>query len=185
VWRSPVVVTEGNGRELRAQADFSRDVPMAVQALAMIRSDHLRSVSVGWRPGFRTLRGDLPADHKWYRAPMTDDCGTRIEGYVMGRADQPNRLMEASVTPLPSDPAATSVGARFAAGERAVVELAAGGRVSGVDIASALLVLRDNPSVHRFLSVHNAALEARIAALEARLASPTPGALSIDDILGA
>lgn len=150
-WRNAAVVTVGDRRELHADADFARVVPLAAQASDLVRSGHLRSVSVGWRPGFRTLRGDLPKDHRWYRAPMTDDCGTRIEGYVMGRADEPNRLIEASMTPIPADPAAVQVdGQRAAIAVRNLAQLAAGERASGVDIAAVLLAIRGRPGVREW-----------------------------------
>lgn len=150
-WRNAAVVTVGDRRELHADADFARAVPLGIQAAEMVRTGYLRSVSVGWRPGFPTLRGDLPKDHRWYRAPQTDECGTRIEGVVMGRVGDPNRLMEGTMTPIPSDPGALQVdGQRSAIAIRSLAQLAAGERASGVDLAAVLLALRGRPGVREW-----------------------------------
>lgn len=149
VWRSANVVTVGKGRELHAEADFDMGDPVGAAAAGKVRRGFLRSVSVGWRPGGKMLRGDLPKDHPRYRAPMTDDCGTRIEGYTMGTEGDPNRLIEASMTPIPSDPGATQVD-RMARASRDAAPLAAGERVSGVDLGGLLLALRGRPGVREW-----------------------------------
>lgn len=182
-WRNARVVSVSaksgpDSRELHADADFARIIPMGAQASDLVRGGYLRSVSMGWKPGFRTLRGDLPKDHRWYRTPMTDDCGTRIEGYVMGRADDPNLAVEGSMTPIPSDPGATQVdGQRSAIAIRSLASLAQGERASGADLGAILLAIRGRPGVREWarsvLREELATLEGR-ALLRSLLTEPAP-----------
>lgn len=189
-WRNARVVTAGQARELHAEADFTRIVPLGAQAEDLVRAGYLRAVSVGWRPGFRTLRGDLPKDHRWYRAPMTDDCGTRIEGYVMGRSDEPNRLIEATMTPIPADPGALQVdGQRAALAVRDLAHLAQGERASGADLGTLLLAIRGRPGVREWvrtvLREELATADGR-ALLRSLLAEPAPTReLSLATLFGA
>ena len=139
------------GRELHAEADYDMADPVAAGVAGKVRRKYLRSTSVGWRPGFRVLRGDLPKDHRWYREAKTDDCGTRIEGYVMGRAGDPNLFVEGSMTPIPSDPGATEVdGGRVFHAARDLGALSRGERVSGVDLGAVLLAVRGRPGVREW-----------------------------------
>lgn len=149
-WRNLRVVTVGKGRELLGDADYDMGDPVAAAVEGKVRRGYLRSTSVGWRPGGKQLRGDLPKDHPRYRAPQTDDCGTRVEGYLMGTEGDPNRFIEASMTPIPSDPGATQVDGRLARGALDVESLARGERVSGIDLGGALLALRGRPGVREW-----------------------------------
>lgn len=161
-WRSPTIsdwestAADGKklkGRSLLASADFSPDVPDARLALSMVRSGHLRSTSVGWQPGGSMLRGDLPKDHPRYREARTDDCGTRIEGRIMGTEGDPNRFIEASVTPVPSDPNAVDVRALHQ-----LEQLGRGEEVRGLDLRRTLLALRDAPGVEAWATARADAL---------------------------
>lgn len=188
LWRNARVVDGPSGRELHADADFDMEDPVAERVAGKVRRAYLRSVSVGWRPGGRMLRGDLPKDHPRYRAPQTDDCGTRIEGYTMGTEGDPNRLIEASMTPIPSDPGAVQVdGKRSAMAMRDIEALATGGRMSG-DVGSLLLAIRDRPGVREWA---RSILREELATPEGRAlfrsifadVPPAPVSFSVEDLL--
>jgi hypothetical protein len=183
-WRSPAISdwesTAADGRKLKgrsllASADFSPDVPDARLAASMVRSGHLRSTSVGWRPGGSMLRGDLPKDHPRYREARTDECGTRIEGRIMGTEGDPNRFIEASVTPVPSDPNAVDVRAWAQ-----LEQLGRGEEVRGLDLRRTLLALRDAPGVEAWASARAEAL-LRSPAGELILAGAVDRYLRTDD----
>lgn len=147
-WRNlRVFDAKDGGKKLLGDADFDMGDAAGAAAAGKVRRGYLRSTSVGWQPGGKMLRGDLPKDHPRYRAPMTDECGTRVEGYVMGTEGDPNRFIEASMTPIPCDPSATAWDGRIAPAVRDLARAARGERVSGLDFGGALLGLRDNPAV--------------------------------------
>lgn len=74
-----------------------------------VRAGELPGVSVGWMRGEAIRRGDLPEDDPDYREPEDDWCDQPAEGMVMGTAEAPNILIEASITPIPAQAQAKSI----------------------------------------------------------------------------
>jgi dipeptidyl aminopeptidase/acylaminoacyl peptidase len=146
LWREGKVETLDTGRALIARADFDRGDVEGASAEGKVRRGYLRSVSIGWIPGGRVHRGDLSKDDPAYRPAQTDECGTRVEGSVMGTEGDPNEAIEASLTPIPADPRAVGV-ERLARAAEQIGALSRDERVTGVDMAGVLLALRDRPAV--------------------------------------
>ena len=165
-WHSAAVEgTPGQpGARLIARAGFDLEDPLGAHRAGQVKRGFIRACSVGWVPGALVRRGSLKEDDPLFRPMEDDDCGQPIEGYVMGTEDEPNLLVEASLTGTPADPDAVAV-ERIAGGERSVAALARGERVSGVDLGGALLALRDRPGVRSF--VRSAARD-ELAATEGR-----------------
>lgn len=146
-WRNVRV----EGAELLAEDDFDVAEDIGAYWAGKVDRGYIKTCSVGWIPGELTLRGDLDPADPLYREPITDECGERVEGYVMGSEQHPNVLIEASMTPVPADPNAQARHARLDTAGRQVAALARGERVSGVDLAGALLALRDRSGVRNFI----------------------------------
>lgn len=151
-WRDAKVEgTPGQaGARLVARPDFDMEDPEGAHRAGQVARGFVRACSVGWAPGALVRRGSLKEDDPLFRPMEDDDCGQPIEGYVMGTEDDPNVLIEASLTPTPADPDAIAIG-RIASGERSVAALAQGERVSGIDLGGVLLALRDRPGVRSFV----------------------------------
>lgn len=139
-------------RRLVGVPEFDFEDPAAARLAGKIDRGILRSVSVGWLPGARVRRGELDPEDPYYREPEDDECGMPAEGYVMGTEDEPNQLVECSLTPIPADPAAVAL-ERVARAGAGLGRLARGERISSrdVDLAGALLALRDAPGVRSFI----------------------------------
>jgi hypothetical protein len=154
-WHSHAVEgTPGTeGARLVARAGFDMEDPLAAQRAGQVKRRVLRAVSVGWIPGALVRRGSLMESDPLFLPMEEDDCGQPMEGFVMGTAESPNILVEASLTPTPADPRAIAVG-RNAGALRQLGGLSRGERVSGVDLGAVLLALRDNAAVKAFVIRH-------------------------------
>lgn len=151
LWRAPKVQDLEKGRGLVARADFDRGESVGDMVAGKVGRGYLRSVSVGWRPGGKMLRGDLPKDHPRYRDARSDECGTRIEGYVMGTEGDPNELVEASMTPIPADPGAVQADGRETAQRLDVGDV--GDRAdTRLGLGAFLLAVRDVPQVRQWVA---------------------------------
>ena len=178
-------------RALVARAGFDLGDPMAAEADRKSRAGFAPSVSIGWIPGGRILRGDLPKDDPGYRDARTDECGLRTEGYVMGTEGDPNYALEASLTPLPADMRAVTI-ERMAAARQQIARIGGADR-SALDLDAVLASLREHPGVRRFLTdlIRVQARAEFVAALQsdegralARAASAPPPDLSLFSFFG-
>jgi hypothetical protein len=106
VWRDVGMRDLEGGPALVARPELDEEDPEGAKRARQIRKGYLSNVSVGWRPGALTPRGDLPEDHPLYREPVEDWCGERAEGYLMGSEEQPNELFEGSLVSIGADPRA-------------------------------------------------------------------------------
>lgn len=102
-WEDLRVVDLDGERALVGRAAFDLGDANAANRRRQIADGFLSAVSVGWVPGARIRRSELPKTSPAYRAPEEDECGQPAEGYVMGTPDAPNRLIETSIVPCPAD----------------------------------------------------------------------------------
>jgi len=155
-----------------------------------VRRGSISACSVGWIPGEMVRRSSLKEDDPLYREADEDECGQPTEGFVMGSATKPNRLVEVSLTPTPADPGARALG-RIAHATEQFGAIARGERVSGIDLGGVLLALRGVPSIRTYAATAvldeaaaNPDFRRRLAAIlnqkdepTARTTTPTLGAL--------
>lgn len=97
------------GEALIGRSHIPEITAAARDAAAQVRAGVLRSTSIGWLPGDKVRRSDLDTDDPAWRAAAEDECGQPAEGFVMGTAAAPNRLMEASLVTIPAQADAISL----------------------------------------------------------------------------
>lgn len=172
-WSDVGVRDTGNGRHLWGRANLDVATGHGAEAMGQIRRGFLRAVSVGWIPGEVTRRGALEPSDLLYLPPVDDECGQPAEGLVMGSAASPNRLLEASLCAVPSDPAAYVTERTYAAAERfldGIGRATTSPRASmPADIDALLLLVRDHPGARAWIS-----REIRAIASADRAVSPQP-----------
>lgn len=100
-WQDLDVRSLDGGLALVGRAFFDPDDDLAQKRRGQIRRGMLSAVSVGWIPGERTRRGDLPEGDAARRDPIDGMCGPE-EGLVMGSDTHRNVLVEASIVPCPA-----------------------------------------------------------------------------------
>ena len=177
----PNPVTRKPHRALVARAGFDLGDPQAAEADRKSRAGFAPSVSIGWLPGGRVLRGDLPKDDPGYRDARTDECGARTEGYVMGTEGDPNVALEASLTPLPADMRAMVI-ERMERARRGAERLDPSGR--GLDLDALLVQLREHPGVRRMArEMARAELVALLSSDEGRALARAAQLPPVDDSL--
>ena len=139
------------GRSLLATADLDEiasTTPLdKADLIVQARAKRLRGVSIGWIPGAMTPRGQLPPEDPAYRDPQEDFCGDPAEGFVMGTPEQPNELIEASLTPTPAQPRAHARARLVQGAERGVNDLLAGRTPTPGDLSRVLAVLGSDARV--------------------------------------
>lgn len=147
----PGEVPDTVGRALLARAVWAQGIHEAERMRSLVDQDILRAVSVRWLPGLQVRRSELdPSDPLW-RAPAEDDCGFPAEGFVMGSPDQPNELVEASLTPTPAQPRAYARRRLDAGAERAVQALGRGGEPTPSDFSRLLARLSADARVRAWI----------------------------------
>jgi hypothetical protein len=147
---------------------FDQNDPEAKLRQLQVRDGILSGISVGWIPGAMIRRGDLDPSDPLYKEPVDGPCGPE-EGYVMGSPEQPNILMEGTLTPVPADPAAV-VTERLA--RKAQAELEAAQRGGPVSVEALLAVAADHPKVRAFLQ----------QMVRAELGNPAPAAPTLSQM---
>lgn len=159
------------GRCLTGKIEWAETVPAgAAHIRAQVEQKMLRGVSIGWIPGAMTPRGQLdPADPR-YREPVDEGCGPE-EGFVMGSPEEPNELVETSLTSVIAQPRAYARARLGEGASRAVEALRAGHDPRGGDLERLLALVADHPRVQRFLAAREERLIARI---RAELGMPAP-----------
>lgn len=147
-WREVTVRQMDDGPKLIGRTDFDMDLPIAAEKAGQVRRGYVRAVSIGWGPGAVTRRGELPKDDPLYRAPEDGPCGPE-EGLIMGTPDQPNRLFETSLVPVPADDGAFAIERAIGRAERAL----GGMRVDGapIDLDAVLAAVAGNHAARAFL----------------------------------
>lgn len=149
-------VRDIDGKKLCGRTNLDMDIENGREAMGQIRRGFLRAVSVGWNPGEVTRRGALEPSDLLYLPPVDDECGQPAEGLVMGSAASPNRLLEASLCAVPSDPAAYVTERTYAAAERfldGIGRATTSPRASmPADIDALLLLVRDHPGARAWIS---------------------------------
>lgn len=148
-------VTEGVdgtvGRCLLATADLdeiANTTPLdKADLIVQARAKRLRGVSIGWIPGAMTPRGQLDESDPHFRESEEDMCGDPAEGFVMGTPSQPNELIEASLTPTPSQSRAHARSRLLAGADRAVAAIGRGETAAPADLSRLLAVLGADPRV--------------------------------------
>ena len=141
-WEDVAVRDVDSAPALTARALFDPEDPCAQNRKRQVKARILRASSVGWKPGSMTRRGELDPSDPLYRKPIDGDCGPE-EGYVMGSAEEPNVLIEASLTPVPADPGAVVTGRLYHAAEREVDGLLRGD--PEVKIDALMAIVANNP----------------------------------------
>jgi phage head maturation protease len=105
-WRSlgvsPVETARYTGEALIGRSFLPGVTQYGRDRAAEVRAGILMSTSIGWIPGEKTRRSDLDTDDPSWREAGEDECGSPTEGFVMGSAADPNRLMEASLVTIPA-----------------------------------------------------------------------------------
>lgn len=104
---------------------------------ALVDQDILRSVSSRWNAGFTIRRGELDPSDPLYREPVDGFCGPE-EGCVMGSAEQPNEMIENSLTPTPAQYRAHARSRFHEGAERAARQALGGQAISDGDFARLL-----------------------------------------------
>ena len=172
-WQDLAVRDLEDGPALVGRAYLDPDDPAAQHRRGQIRRGILSAVSVGWTPGEVTRRGDLDEGDPLYREPEDDLCDQPAEGLVMGSADRPNHLIEASLVACPAQPSAVVVERLHRAASRDLGGL----DVPHRDIDALIAWLGQDPRVRAYL----ARLTGRL--LDERLADRPPSPRALRDLL--
>lgn len=151
-WRDISVRSLDTGRDLVGRADFDTAFPLAADRAGQVRRGYIRAVSIGWQPGATVRRSELPREHPRYAAPLEDECGMPAEGLVMGTPEQPNRLFETSLVPVPADAGAFNIERTIQAAERALA-----GSMTAPDtrdLDAILAAVAGNPAARAWIMRH-------------------------------
>lgn len=164
------------GRALVGRIEWAASLPaQGAHVPRQVDEGMLRGVSVGWIPGAMTPRGELDPEHPHFREGIDDGCGPE-EGYIMGSPEEPNELVETSLTPTPAQPRAYARARLVDGAERAVEGLLAGREIRAGDLDRLLAVVHDHPRVQRWLQRRDdlliERLRAELARNPANLATP-------------
>lgn len=147
-WRDLGVRTLPDGRHLVGRSEFDLDLPEGKEREGQVRRGFARAVSIGWRRGAAVRRSELPKDDPRRREPLEDDCGQPAEGLVMGTTAEPNRLMEASLVPVPADDGAFAIERAFARADEALSR----GTATGGGLDDLLAAVANHGGARAFLS---------------------------------
>lgn len=101
-------IENANSPEARLLLDVAFDEgehnPLATTVAAQVRSGMLGTGSVGFRPGKRTLRSQLPEDHAAYQK-----LAKGTPEWLAGIYFEQNELLEFSITTIPMNPGAVAL----------------------------------------------------------------------------
>jgi len=143
----------GAGRETIARCMMDPGHEDAMEYLGQIRRGFLRAVSIGWQPGAMVRRGDLAEDDPRHKAKEEDECGLPAEGYVMGSPEEPNRMFECSLVPVPADDGAFAVERAYTRADEALARAAGRGLpTSSADFEALLTAIAGDPRARAFLT---------------------------------
>lgn len=181
-WEDIALTSLADGPALVARAHFDPEDATAQQRKGQVKRGFLSATSVGWVPGERVRRGELPTSDPLYREPVDGMCGPE-EGMIMGSERSPNHLVEATITPTPAQQTAVVIERLHRGGARDLARSM--GAPEGTDPDRLLAFLASHPRAVAWL-------EARIVrAVRAELArggepsSITPAAVerTVADLL--
>jgi len=162
---------------LVARAFFDPEDPVAQNRRRQVKQGLLSAVSVGWRPGRMIRRGELDPSDPLYKPAEEGDCGTAGEGYVMGTPEEPNGLIEGSLTPTPSDPRAVVTERLHRIAGRDVAAFSKG---EGLKLDALLPLIAADPKVRAWLDQRLT----RIVREELAKGSPSPTSKPSEHLLG-
>lgn len=146
-WTNLRVETINGVESLTGEIRWNPHEPLAIQREKEFKDEFLNAVSVRWIPGFQIRRSELPKDSPYYAPPSEDECGYPNEGYLMGSAEVPNRMLEASTTFLPADDTAVALRNALVTPFGTIPE----GPVAEENMRRMLRLVRNVPGVPRYL----------------------------------
>lgn len=165
------------GRATLARIRWAEGIGWINDIRSLVDQDILRSVSTRWIPGATVRRGELDPSHPLYREPVDGICGPE-EGYLMGTPDQPNEMVENSLTPTPAQVRAHARSRLFGGADRAAQQGLRGASVEDGDFSRLLARAAQDARVQAYVAAQiDAAVRRRFPPAPA-----SPEARSLNDI---
>lgn len=173
-WQDLAVQPLEGGPSLVGRAFFDPEDELAQKRKSQVKRGFLNATSVGWIPGERIRRGDLPEGDDHRREREDDACDMPMEGMVMGTEARPNILVEASIVPCPAQAEAVVTERLHRRGAEVLARAAESGELpTGRDLDALLASLASNPRVERWLAYQlTRAVRAELACGTAPLVPP-------------
>lgn len=169
------------GRATLGRIRWAEGIAWIDEVRSLVDQDILRSASTRWLPGFTIRRGELDPSDPLYREPVDGFCGPE-EGFVMGSPEQPNEMVENSLTPMPAQYRAHARTRYHLGADRAAHQALRGEPIADGDFSRLLARVAQDARATAFL-------DARIEAAVARRLGDSapvprvPGARTLTDIL--
>lgn len=176
------------GRATMGRIRWAEGIAWIDEVRSLVDQDILRSASTRWIPGFTVRRGELDPSDPLYREPVDGFCGPE-EGFVMGSPEQPNEMVENSLTPTPAQYRAHARSRYHIGADRGAAQAARSEPVSDGDFSRLLARVAQDPRAMAFIRAQiDASVARHLGANAPASASSTPkaprgGARTLHDII--